>query len=174
MKITHSDKGCCAVRGRSGIALLDCMIYLALFSLVATLAFAAFFHTHDNSKRLNRNADDIVSALRAGERWRTDVRSSISGVQILQSDRETVMVLPQATGEVRYILKKSMLSRQTSAGAATNPVVLLQGVKSSSMQPDRRKDVLAWRWELELNGSQKAARVLPLFTFTAVPAGHKL
>jgi hypothetical protein len=41
-------------------------------------------------------------------------------------------------------------------------------VKNSKMEMDQRRQVTAWRWELELQSARKAARVRPLFTFEAV------
>jgi hypothetical protein len=38
------------------------------------------------------------------------------------------------------------------------------------MQRDARERIVSWRWELELQSTQKVARVKPLFTFQAVPA----
>ena len=72
-----------------------------------------------------------------------------------------------AGGEVRYRLRNGIISRQTSGN--TNWIDLLPNVKSSRMEPDPRRHVTAWRWELELQGRQKVARVKPLFTFQAVP-----
>ncbi len=154
-------------RREQAIALLDCMVYLGLLVLIFGLAVAAFFETNDNSKHLTQNAADIVRTMQVGERWRADIRQA-SGVQI-KSDDESICSIAQPSGEIRYIFKDGMVYRQALSGAVTNPVLVLPSVKTSLMEPDRRTQVTAWRWEVELSSSQKAARVPPLFTFTAVP-----
>src|SRR4051812_18608939 len=95
-----------------GIALLDCLIYIALFSMICTLAFAAFYQTNDYSTQLNRNAADIVRALQAGDRWRGDVRSATSQPQLVKSQAESVLVVPQAQGEIRYFFRDGAIYRQ--------------------------------------------------------------
>ena len=165
MKIERSHQF--TARSEQAIALLDCMVYLGLFVLIFGLAVAAFFETNDNSKRLSQNAADIVRTMQVGERWRSDIRQA-SRIQI-KSDRESICSIEQPSGEIRYIFKDGMVYRQALSGAVTNPVLVLASVKTSLMEPDRRAQVTPWRWEVELSGSQKAARVPPLFTFTAVP-----
>ena len=56
--------------------LVDCLVYLAIWVVVVGLAFSAFYRCMSYSKNLARNADDIARALKAGERWREDVRAA--------------------------------------------------------------------------------------------------
>ena len=154
--------------GERGIMLVDCLMYIALLGVILTLTFAAFYRANENAKNLAQNAADIVRTLNAGERWREDVRAATGPPRVEENAKETLLQLPQAGGEVRYRLRDGILSRQTSANP--NWTDLLPNVKSSRMEPDPRQHVTAWRWELELQGRQKVARVKPLFTFLAVPA----
>ena len=154
--------------GECGIMLVDCLMYIALLGVILTLALAAFYRTNENSKNLAQNAADIVRALHAGERWREDVRAATGAPRVVEEANETLLQLPQAGGEVRYRWRDGIISRQTTGN--TNWTDLLPNVKSSLMEPDPRGHVTAWRWELELQGRQKVARVKPLFTFQAVPA----
>ena len=154
--------------GQRGIMLVDCLMYIALLAVILTLTLAAFYRTNENSKNLAQNAADIIRALNAGERWREDVRAATGPPRVEEDAKETLLQLPQAAGEVRYRLRDGIVARQTSGN--TNWIDLLPNVKSSRMEPDPRRHVTAWRWELELQGRQKVARVKPLFTFHAVPA----
>ena len=154
--------------GQRGIMLVDCLMYIALLAVILTLTFAAFYRANENAKNLAQNASDIVRALNVGERWREDVRAANSPLRIEEKAGQTLLQLPQAGGEVRYRLRDGIISRQ--AAGNTNWIDLLPNVKSSRMEPDPRQHVTAWRWELELQGRQKVARVKPLFTFQAVPA----
>ena len=153
--------------GRRGIMLVDCLMYIALLAVILTLTLAAFYRANENSRNLAQNAADIVRALNTGERWREDVRTATGPPRVVEDAKETLLQLPQAGGEVRYRLRNGIISRQTSGN--TNWTDLLPNVKSSRMEPDPRRHVTAWRWELELQGRQKVARVKPLFTFQAVP-----
>ena len=153
-------------RNRRGFLLLDCVMYLALLALILGMTYAAFYRAHENAQNLDRNAAALVRALRAGERWREDVRSATVPPRVREDAGETLLELPQALGVVRYRFREGIVSRQ--AAATTNWVEVLPEVKSSRMESDPRRHVTAWRWEVELRGRQKVARVKPLFTFQAV------
>lgn len=154
--------------GECGIMLVDCLMYIALLAVILTLTFAAFYRANENAKNLAQNSADIVRALNVGERWREDVRAASGPLRVVEDANETLLQLPHAGGEVRYRLRDGIIARQTSGN--TNWIDLLPNVKSSRMEPEPRRHVTAWRWELELQGRQKVARVKPLFTFHAVPA----
>jgi hypothetical protein len=153
---------------RRGVSLIECLVYIGVFFLVCELAFSVFYRTMQSSRAVSRSADDIASALRTGERWREDVRAATSAPR-LESDADgQVLIIPGKAGAVRYRVNGDTVLRQTSAAADWKP--LMTGIKTSRMEPDQRLRVAAWRWELELKPHQKTPRVLPLFTFAAVPA----
>jgi hypothetical protein len=126
----------------------------------------------DSSLALRRNADDIASALHAGERWRADVRAANNQARLEDTAAGQLLCLEGAHSPVVYRFYTNGVSRRLGAGPW---VRLLPHVKSSTMQPDPRQYVTAWRWELELAprviGSVKPGQVRPLFTFMAVPEG---
>lgn len=150
--------------GNAAITLIECLTYIALFFVVAGLAFAAYYRMEEETRGLSRNAGDISAALRAGERWRADLRLATVPLQI---ENGSVIRIAQKTGEVRYEFRDGAMWRQ-SAGQP-QPILVLERVKSSSMRPDRRQRVTAWRWELELQTRRVQASVRPLFTFIGVP-----
>jgi hypothetical protein len=138
------------------------MVYLSLLTVIFGLAYAAYWRCLDNSKRLQLNAAEILQAVEAGERWRDDVRLSQSAS--VQGDLLT-LVQPGDTVEYRFdnqsILRHSARSNQT--------VCLLRNVKFSGISPDLRREVHAWKWELEMQSAKKPPFLRPLFTFEAVP-----
>ncbi len=75
--------------------------------------------------------------------------------------------IPQKSGEIDYRFFEDALWRRDGADAGW--IELLPKIKSSRMAADRRSQVTAWRWEVELMSHRKGARVVPLFTFEAVP-----
>jgi hypothetical protein len=132
---------------------------------VLNLSFAAYYRYDLYTRSLRRNADDIVRVMRAGERWRDDVRNATAPPRAIDNG----VAIPQPPGEVDYVFADGNVWRQV-AGART---IALKQVKSSAMLVDPRQHVDAWRWELELTSPKKTVLVHPLFTFTAV-AGRSL
>jgi len=152
---------------RRAIMLIDCMVYVALFFVITGLAFSIFYRCSDGSRLVRRTADDISSAVSAGERWREDVRQATTLLRLEDSAAGQLVTVSGANGLVRYRFSDGAVWRQNGNNAAWTSV--LPRVKSSSMTPDNHHRVAAWRWELELQPRQKYPRMLPLFTFEAVP-----
>lgn len=117
----------------------------------------------------SRNAEDIVLALETGERWRADVRAA-AAVKLEEHDGLQTLWLQGAQGEAAWQFSTNTVLRRVGRGPW---VRLMANVKASTMQPDPRQRLTAWRWELELKprakASVKASRTRPLFTFLAVP-----
>jgi len=158
-------------RHRRGIALLDCLVYIALLALLLGLAFSCFYETTQHTRRLSNNTTDIVRALQAGERWREDVRHATESPRLEPASEETLLVLSQTNDVVRYAFRDGAVLRQTSAN--TNWIEALPNVKHSEMIRDQRSRVTMWRWELELQSQRGKRHLVPLFTFQAVAAGDK-
>ena len=153
-----------------GYLLIEALVYIGVVAALLGVAYAASYRCIDRSIALRRNADDITSALHAGERWRADVRAATSPVRLEPTAAGQLLYLEGAAGTVAYRFSTNALTRRLGTGTW---VRLLANVKSSTMSPDPRQHVTAWRWELELQpraqGSVKPGRVRPLFTFIAVP-----
>jgi len=145
---------------------------MAILMLLLGIAYAVFYRFSDNSLALRRSAEDITKALRAGERWRADLRAATGVVRLENDANGSVLVVPGAGGEVAYQSTTNTVLRRVGSG---NWTPLLESVKSSVMIADQQSKVSAWRWELELQPrSRKPARVRPLFTFIAVPERRTL
>ena len=159
--------------GQRGIMLVDCLVYLALWAVVVGFAFSAFFRCMSYSKNLAQNADDIARALKAGERWRHDVRAATGPFKwvAFEAGDEQALHIPQGTNEVIYLFSHGAVLRQGRTHAPWIPA--LSGVKSSRMEQDQRQRLVSWRWEVELKNKQKVARVRPRFTFEAVAPKHE-
>ncbi len=152
---------------RRGFTLIECLVYVSVLAVVLGVAFTAFYRCWDNSMGVRRNAEDIERTLKAGERWRADVRSATGPLVVEKTDQEQVLHIPQAGGEILYLFSLGEVQRRASPDASW--VQLLPKVTSSRMEADARREVRAWRWELELAVYRKGARIRPLFTFEAVP-----
>jgi len=157
------------IRSVSGYLLTEALVYIGLLFLVLGIGSTAMYRCIDNSVALRRNADDIATSLHAGELWRADVRSAVNGIQLDKAGDEPILRLHRARGEIDYRFAGGALYRRQGGGDWSR---VLSHVKASSMIPDFRADIEAWRWELEIEpqarASFKPGRITPLFTFLAV------
>jgi len=153
-----------------GYLMIEALVYIGVIVVVLGVAYSATYRCIDRSIALRRNADDITSALHAGERWRADVRAASSQVRLESTDAGQLLYLEGPSSAVVYSFATNAVSRRVGTGPW---VRLLPNVKSSTMTADKREHVTAWRWELELQtratASVKPGRIRPLFTFLAVP-----
>ena len=153
--------------------MIEALVYIAVVFVLLGAGYAAMYRCVDNSIALRRNADDITSALHAGERWRADVRSATSQARLETTDAGQLLSFESPRGPVSYRFSTNAILRSVGAGTWTR---LLPNVKSSIMKSDPRQYASPWCWELELaprtQGSVKPGRVRPLFTFIAVPEGN--
>lgn len=140
------------------------MVYIVVLGIILILAASVFDRGMRESAGLQRNVADIERALKAGERWRADVRAAIGPIEA----GEQTLTIPQRGGEVVYGFTTNQVRRTVNANKTE---VFLARVQSSAMTPERRGDVVGWKWEVELERRLKEARVRPLFTFLAVPKG---
>lgn len=148
--------------------MIECLVYIGVIVLLLGAMFVMFYHCVDSSVGLRRNADDITSALHAGERWRADVRGA-TGVLVVEPNPEgDILRIPNGKGDVRYRFMTNAILRRTGSGGWS---CVLVNVKDFHMESDPRQIVMGWRWELELEPRRKGAvtRLRPLFTFRAVP-----
>ena len=156
--------------GQRAYLLLEALVYIAVVMALLGAGYAAMYRCVDSSIALRRNADEITSALRAGERWRADVRGATEQVRVENTDADQLLHLKGPRGAVVYRFTTNAVFRSARGGPWTR---LLGSVKSSTMTADSRQFATAWRWELELQprgmGSVKPSRLRPLFTFLAVP-----
>ena len=149
----------------AAFSLLECLVYIAIFFIVLSVALGAYFRMDEQSRGFARNSADIVRAMQAGERWRADVRSATNATRFA-ADQE--LRLTTRSGEVNYYFRDGTIWRQGTNEPHATPFLL--NVKASAMEADTRPTVKAWRWEIELQTKRTNATVRPLFTFLAVPA----
>jgi len=101
--------------------------------------------------------------LRAGERWRADVRQATGPIIGETAAQGEIIRIPEGTNEVIYQFQAGKIRRQ----AAGDPELLLDRVRSSDMARDVRGATVAWQWELELTPMRKEIHLPLRFTFEA-------
>ncbi len=151
-------------RPRAAFSLIECLAYLGVFFVVLGVAFGAYYRLDEQARGFSRNSADIVRAMQAGERWRADVRAATNVVQFEENQE---LRLITRSGEVSYFFRDRTVWRQGFDKKRSE--LFLSNVKTSTMKPDSRPQVKAWRWEVELPTKRTKATVRPLFTFLAVP-----
>ncbi len=159
----HKEAAPSSRRGLQGFSLLEALVYCAVLGVVLALASGAFFRVAKASNDLKRNAEDIARALASGERWRADVRAATTVPSWRDSPDGPALYIQQGTNTVAYTFSAGTVWRHTPQAKR----VSLRHVKTTTMQPDMRRQVKAWRWEVELDG-QPNARVKPVFSFVSV------
>jgi Tfp pilus assembly protein FimT len=152
-------------RRAAGILLMECLVYLSVFTILLGIGSAAFYFCWDHSRALIFATDDIAAALHTGERWRADVRAATGKISVETTAAGEVVRIPEMKNEVVYRFETGEVRREISAVNLSQ--VLLPKVKSSQMETETRGGVTAWRWELELTPRRKEAYLPLRFTFAA-------
>ncbi len=152
-------------RRAAGILLVQCLVYISVFAILTGIGFAAFYLCWDHSKALIYATDDISSALRAGERWRADVRGATGKISVESTTAGEVVRIPEPEKEITYRFESGEVRREISTLKISQ--LLLQKVRTSQMQEEPRDGVTAWRWELVLNERRPETQLPLLFTFEA-------
>jgi hypothetical protein len=155
-------------RHETGILLMECIVYLAVFAILLGVGTASFYYCWDHTRAVIQATDDITAALRAGERWRADVRGATGKISIETMPTGEVVRIPETAGEIVYRFEIGQLYREIST--TKNSQLLLPKVKTSQMETESRGGVTAWRWELELKERRKETHLPLQFTFEAAQA----
>jgi hypothetical protein len=163
MKLTSSIS---KARRCAGILLAECLVYIAVFAILVGGGTVAFYFFWDHSKALIFTTNDIVSALRAGEGWRADVRAATGNISVVTTATNEVVRIPETGREIIYRFESGELHRENPS--ANDSRLLLPTVKTSRMETDIRGGVTGWRWELELVQRRREMNLPLRFTFGAV------
>lgn len=167
MRIRMSSRNQHRAPATHGMMLIEALVYIALLFVVLGLAFMAFYRVFEQNHRLAGNATDIARAVQAGERWRDDIRHATGIPRLTHAGGSSELRIPRDDGMIVYVFRDGSVWRSAAKQTAREEV--LPFVRVSQMVADARQHVTAWRWDLELQGRQKIARVPPQFSFLAVP-----
>ena len=162
MKLSSTLSRC---RRQSGILLMECLVYISVFAILLGIGTAAFYFCWGHTQAVIYATDDIAIALRAGERWRADVRGATGKISVETTADGEVVRLSEADKEIIYRFESGAVRREIST--LKSPQLLLSKVKTSQMQAEARDGVTAWRWELELTPRRKETHLPLRFTFQA-------
>jgi Tfp pilus assembly protein FimT len=154
-----------AVRRRSGVTLIECLVYISVFAILLGIGTASFYLCWDHTRGTVFTADEIEAALRAGECWRADVRAATGAISIETTATGETVRIPEGRGEILYRFADGELRREVPA--QNNSRLLLAKVKTSEMKTEARDGVTAWHWELETIPRQKNMHFPLQFTFEA-------
>lgn len=156
-----------AKRSSPGVMLIECLMYIAVFAILMGIATAAFYFCWDHTRAVISTADDVESVLRAGESWRTDVRTATGAMAIARTASGETLTIPEGGKDVRYRLDGGELRREIPSQNSSR--LLLQRVKTSTMTTELRSRVAVYRWELEVTPRRQMPHFPLVFTFEAVP-----
>ena len=157
-----------ARRRCSGVLLLECLVYIAVFAILMGIATAAFYFCWDHTRAVVFTADDVESVLRAGESWRADVRTATGTIAIAATETGETVTIPESGKNILYCFEGGALRREIPSQNSSR--VLLERVKTSAMTTESRAGVSAYRWELEVTPRRQMPHFPLVFTFEAVPS----
>jgi hypothetical protein len=153
------------IRRQTGVMLIECLVYIAVFGILIGGGTAVFYFCWDHTKAVMYATSDISAALRAGERWRADVRAATGNISIATTTTGELVRIPETKGEIIYRFESGEVRREIPAMHQSQ--LLLPKVKTSQMSLAPRGSVSAWHWELELKERRKETHLPLLFTFEA-------
>ena len=153
-------------RRARAFTLVELMMYVAMVSVLTVMASKAYYRASQQSIALKEQTRQIASVLRAGERWRADIRQAIRPPEWIENARleEPVLRLSLKDETIEYIFQENKIYRRTSEGAKEK---VLDRVRASRMLDAARGEVPALRWEVALIPRRKNPGMQPLFTFQA-------
>ena len=154
-----------SARPQAGLTLIECMVYMMVFPILLGVALGSFYVCWDGFKALISTTDDVSAALRAGERWRADVRAASGKITVETTSLGQIVKIPENGNEIIYSFDSKGLRRQMGPGGFSQ--LVLPNVKSSEMKCETRDAVRAWQWELELPERRKGPHLPMFFTFEA-------
>ncbi len=149
----------------AGVSLIECLVYVAVFAILLGGGTAAFYFCWDHTRAVIFTSNEIESAMRAGEVWRSDVRAATGKISIETTATGETVKIPTSGKEIIYQLHDGELRREIPTQNSSR--LLLEKVKTSEVKTVSRDGVSAWRWELELAPRRKEAHFPLLFTFEA-------
>ena len=153
------------LRRTAGILLVECVTYIAVFAILTSVGLAAFYLCWNQSKAVVYTTEDISAALRAGERWRADIRAATGTISMeARGDDQTVQV-PQNGKVIIYRFAGGEVRREASVSQSSQ--VMLNKVKTSRMSAESRGGVTGYCWELQLAERRPETQLPLLFTFEA-------
>jgi hypothetical protein len=148
--------------------LIECLVYIAVFGILLGGGMTAFYFCWDHTRAVMFDSNDISAALRAGERWRADVRAASGNISVATTTDGEVVRIPESKQEVIYRFESGEVRREIPAVHQSQ--LLLPKVKTSQMSAEPRGSVSAWHWELELKERRKETHLPLLFTFETTQA----
>jgi len=154
-----------SIRRRSAMMLIECLVYIAVFAILTGVGLASFYFCWDHTRATIYAADEVASALRAGEGWRADVRAATGKISSETTTAGELVTIPENGRKVLYRFDAGELRREIPAQNISR--LLLPKVKASEMKTAARGGVTAWRWELTVAPRRKESNLPLMFTFEA-------
>lgn len=137
-----------------GYLLTEALVYIGAVVVLLGVGLVAMHRCIDNSLVLRRAADDISRTMHIGERWRADVRSATRVTRLRENEAGETLRLEREGGAVEYRFAEGGVHRRKGSGPWSR---VLDKVKSSAMHSERRAQVIAWRWDIELQPQSRGA-----------------
>ncbi len=160
------------IENRSGIALLECLIYVVALTVIMSLGAVYLVRLRAGHERQQRLVDGTVKAIMAGRTVKRDIagaaavgdeygeHSTEDGRLILRTDPDDALI---------YLLDDGTLFRLSYRdGTREHESVVLRGVEDFSFLERSEGAVRFMVVNIRLAGQRGGGRFAPAFTFKAV------
>lgn len=155
-------------RRLAAFGMIQVLVYLGVAVVVINLAGIAFFAVLEHMRAVRYDTVQVMSALRAGERWRADIRRAARPPQLIDEADGPLLLLRLGTNQVAYKLVSHWALRRPAPNAPWQ-IALRDVAKSRFVRDNRPGGVQAWRWEVRFMDRKGRKRHPLAFTFQAVP-----
>src|SRR5690242_19470360 len=99
------------VRRARAIVLIDLLVYISLLAIILVLMAVVFDQGMQQAAHLRRNVADIERAMKAGERWRADVRAATGKPWMETKEGVEFFKIPTGTNEIAYSFQSNRVYR---------------------------------------------------------------
>ena len=119
-----------SINRRRGITVMEALAWFALFASFLMVAYPTLRGLSSEARAVHNNASDIIRVMRAGERWRQDIREAVRPPQITQSSALNLQNPPI----VQTIVKEESLGGVTDLDGVTESLQFLSNPKPERIQ----------------------------------------
>ncbi len=147
---------------RKYIALVEILVYMAIFIIVMALAFQCFHMFLKNSHDLRKASEDIIAISQIGDGWRDKVRNADS----IKCEGSMFFLIRDGR-ETCYSYRDNALQFRGPEPDARWKI-LNDRIGACSFTNTAYDGFSAWEMDLELKVRNEKAKVKPLFSFIAV------
>lgn len=160
------------MNNKAGMTLIESVVYIAVFSIVAGSAATAYIHLTGSAKLHSDYLYDIERAVKGCERIRKDIRKAQYVLKDCGKFTEsgTCLILSQGSQQtVIYQFKQDGLYRCCmNKKPAASTALFMDNIESANLSTDTVSGHVIVRLQLTLKSRSRKMNVRPFFAFSEI------